>query len=386
MFDRQIRAASSKIAPFLTFDDDPYPVVHDGRIFWIQDAYTTRRAIPTRRAAANGINYIRNSVKIVDRCLSRHGHLLSGRAGRSDRADAGEDLSDAAAAAGRDAGGSAPARALSGGHLQPAGGDVFDLSHDQSRRSSTTRKTSGTCRRSIAAAAKPCAWSRITRSCGCPAKPRRSSSRCCRSRRGGATTSRRGWWRAATAISYGQLLVFQFPKQKLVFGPSQVVARINQDQVIAPQITLWNQQGSQVIQGTLMVIPIEESLIYVRPLYLRAQNGRIPELTRVIVAYQNQIVMERTLEAGLSRIFGSGEHARSAGIGSPDTPGATGATGAAGAKGATAAAVSCRMGCAWRSTRKPPTNALSPRRRPATGRNTARRSSGSASYCTKMRQ
>jgi len=97
--------------------------------------------------------------------------------------------------------------------------------------------------------------------------------------------------------------VFEFPKQKLVFGPRQVVARINQDQTISPQITLWNQQGSQVIWGTLMVIPVEESLIYVRPLYLKASGGRIPELTRVIVAYQNQIVMEETLEAGLARIF-----------------------------------------------------------------------------------
>ena len=103
---------------------------------------------------------------------------------------------------------------------------------------------------------------------------------------------------------YGDVRVFQFPKQKLVFGPRQVVARINQDQVISPQITLWNQQGSQVIWGTLMVIPIEESLIYVRPLYLRGAGGRIPELTRVIVAYQNQIVMERTLEAALARLFG----------------------------------------------------------------------------------
>ena len=100
---------------------------------------------------------------------------------------------------------------------------------------------------------------------------------------------------------YGKLRVFAFPKQKLVFGPRQVVARIAQDQTISPQITLWNQQGSQVIWGTLMVIPIEESLIYVRPLYLRASGGRIPELTRVIVAYQNQIVMEATLEAGLAR-------------------------------------------------------------------------------------
>ncbi len=102
---------------------------------------------------------------------------------------------------------------------------------------------------------------------------------------------------------YGQLVAFEFPKQKLVFGPRQVVARINQDQVISPQITLWNQQGSEVIQGTLMVIPIEESLLYVRPLYLRAQQGRIPELKRVIVAYQNSIVMERTLDAGLARLF-----------------------------------------------------------------------------------
>ena len=104
---------------------------------------------------------------------------------------------------------------------------------------------------------------------------------------------------------YGKKLVFQFPKQKVVFGPSQIVARINQDQEISPQITLWNQQGSEVIQGTLLVIPIEEALLYIRPLYLRASGGRIPELKRVIVAYQNQIVMEETLDNALTRIFGS---------------------------------------------------------------------------------
>ena len=103
---------------------------------------------------------------------------------------------------------------------------------------------------------------------------------------------------------YGKMLAFEFPKQKLVFGPRQVVARISQDQVISPQVTLWNQQGSQVIWGTLMVIPIEESLIYVRPLYLRASGGRIPELTRVIVAYENRIVMQETLEEGLAELFG----------------------------------------------------------------------------------
>ena len=103
--------------------------------------------------------------------------------------------------------------------------------------------------------------------------------------------------------NYGKLAVFQFPKQTVIFGPRQVAARINQDQVISPQITLWNQQGSEVIQGTLLVIPIEESLIYIRPLYLKAAGGQIPELKRVIVAYQNNIVMDETLDAALERIL-----------------------------------------------------------------------------------
>ena len=92
---------------------------------------------------------------------------------------------------------------------------------------------------------------------------------------------------------YGNLMAFQFPKQKLIFGPSQIVNRINQDQDISPQFTLWNQQGSEVIQGTLLVIPIEGGLLYIRPMYLRASGGRIPELKQVVVAYQNQIVMKR---------------------------------------------------------------------------------------------
>jgi uncharacterized membrane protein (UPF0182 family) len=99
--------------------------------------------------------------------------------------------------------------------------------------------------------------------------------------------------------------VYRFPKQSLVFGPTQIVNRINQDTEIARQIALWDQGGSQVIRGNLLVIPIEESLIYVMPLYLRAQGGRIPELKRVVVAYQNRVVMEETLDAGLAQLFGS---------------------------------------------------------------------------------
>jgi uncharacterized membrane protein (UPF0182 family) len=118
--------------------------------------------------------------------------------------------------------------------------------------------------------------------------------------------------------NYGKLAVFQFPKQTVIFGPRQVAARISQDQAIAPQITLWNQQGSEVIQGNLLVIPIEEALLYIRPLYLRAAGGRIPELKRVIVAYRNQIVMEETLDRALDRLF-----APSASAGRPAPPGTT---------------------------------------------------------------
>ena len=105
---------------------------------------------------------------------------------------------------------------------------------------------------------------------------------------------------------YGELEVYEFPRETIVYGPRQIIARINQDQVISPQITLWNQQGSQVIQGTLLVIPIEEALLYVRPLYLRASGGKIPELNRVIVAYRDQIVMAESLDAALDQIFGGG--------------------------------------------------------------------------------
>ncbi|MEE8394705.1 MAG: UPF0182 family protein, partial [bacterium] len=104
---------------------------------------------------------------------------------------------------------------------------------------------------------------------------------------------------------YGQLVAYVFPKQKLIFGPKQMVARINQDEEVSQQITLWDQSGSNVIRGTLLVIPIESSLIYVQPIYLRAEEGRIPELKRVVVGYQNSIAMGTDLEDALARIFGT---------------------------------------------------------------------------------
>jgi uncharacterized membrane protein (UPF0182 family) len=102
---------------------------------------------------------------------------------------------------------------------------------------------------------------------------------------------------------YGKLVALDFPKAKLVYGPKQIDARIDQDTVISQQLSLWNQSGSQVLRGSLLAIPIEKSLLYVQPLYLAAEQGGLPELKRVIVAFGTQIVMEETLEEGLQRIF-----------------------------------------------------------------------------------
>src|SRR5262249_57144132 len=95
----------------------------------------------------------------------------------------------------------------------------------------------------------------------------------------------------------------EFPKDKLVYGPSQIEARINQNTEISQQISLWNQMGSRVIRGNLHVIPIENSLLYVSPLYLRAATGQLPELKRVIAASGDRVVMEETLGAALAALF-----------------------------------------------------------------------------------
>ena len=115
-------------------------------------------------------------------------------------------------------------------------------------------------------------------------------------------------WMAARmdGANYGRLVVYRFPKQSLVYGPKQIVNRINQETSISQQITLWDQKGSQVIRGELLVIPIKEALVYVQPLYLRAEGGKIPELKRVVVAHENRVAMGETLEDGLSQLFGDG--------------------------------------------------------------------------------
>lgn len=113
-----------------------------------------------------------------------------------------------------------------------------------------------------------------------------------------------GWLAARSdGVNYGKRLLYEFPKQELVYGPEQIEALINQDPVISQQISLWNRQGSRAIQGNLLIIPIEQSLLYVEPLYLEAEQASVPILARVIVVYQNQISMAPTLEQALAGIF-----------------------------------------------------------------------------------
>jgi uncharacterized membrane protein (UPF0182 family) len=115
-------------------------------------------------------------------------------------------------------------------------------------------------------------------------------------------------WMAARCDppQYGELVEYEFPKERLIYGPQQIEARIDQDTTISQALSLWNQMGSKVIRGNLLVIPVEDSLVYVEPLYLRSEQGQIPELKRVIVAYNDRVAMEPTLAAALAAVFKPG--------------------------------------------------------------------------------
>lgn len=305
MFYRRPDERIARIAPFLLYDPDPYLVISNGRLFWLHDAYTTSSGYPYSSPAASGINYIRNSVKVtVDAYNGTVAFYVI------DEADP---------------------IALTLRRIFP---DLFrPLAEMPEDVRSRLRYPEGIFRLQTAMYStyhmtnpavfynKEDLWEVPT--IDADPRPQVMEPYYTIMRLPGEqapefiqmlpfTPARKdnlASWMVARSDgeNYGRMLVFQFPKQKVVFGPRQIVARINQDQAISPQITLWNQQGSEVLQGTLLVIPIEESLIYIRPLYLRSAGGRIPELKRVIVAYQNQIVMEETLEQALDRLFPSGD-------------------------------------------------------------------------------
>jgi len=303
MMYRRIAERVQRIAPFLKYDPDPYLTITDGRLIWMQDAYTTSERYPYS-TTIGGVNYIRNAIKVtID---AYHGTTTFHVVDRSDPI------------------------AQTVGKIFPELLKPLDAMPESLRTRLRYPQQIFTMQAAMFATfhmTNPAVfynredqWEIPSLEAGPKAAPMHPYYTIMKlpgeagpeyiqmlpfTPRGKDNLA--SWMVARSdGANYGTLAVFQFPKQTVIFGPRQVAARISQDQAISPQITLWNQQGSEVIQGTLLVIPIEESLIYIRPLYLKAAGGQIPELKRVIVAYQNNIVMEENLTAALDRIFPGG--------------------------------------------------------------------------------
>ncbi|MEP1061312.1 UPF0182 family protein [Phormidium sp. FACHB-592] len=310
LFRRNIKHRVQAIAPFLRYDSDPYLVTADASeagatdqnyLYWIVDAYTTSDRYPYSDLGSEGINYIRNSVKaVID---AYHGSVTFYVADPTDPiittwSSIFPSLFKPLTAM--------PASLQS--HLRyPV--DFFKLQserllvyhmtdpqvfYNREDQWQIPNEVYGNKARPV----EP--YYLITSLPGVPFEefilllpytPRQRTNLIA--------------WLAARSDgeNYGKLLLYTFPKERLVYGTEQIEARINQDPVISQQISLWNRQGSQAIQGNLLIVPIEQSLLYVEPLYLEAAQNSLPTLVRVIVAYENRIVMAPTLEESLQAIF-----------------------------------------------------------------------------------
>jgi uncharacterized membrane protein (UPF0182 family) len=305
LFHRRIAERAQMVAPFLHYDSDPYPVISAGHLYWMQDAYTTSDNYPyssPTQTRTGHLNYIRNSVKIVidafngtmafylaeptDPIAVAISQIFPGMLhpmsdmpmGLRQHVRYPEDIFKVQTAV------------YATFHMKNP--QVFYNKEDQWQLPTLESGQNATAMQPYYTIMRLPGETQTEFIQMLPFTPRLKDNLAA--------------WMVARSdgAHYGHMLVFQFPKQKIVYGPRQIISRINQDQLISPQITLWNQQGSEVIWGTLLVIPMDESLIYVRPLYLRSPEGRIPELKRVIVADQSKIVMAETLNQALGQIFG----------------------------------------------------------------------------------
>ena len=314
MIRRDIQEQARAIAPFLRLDHDPYLVISNGKLYWIQDAYTTSDYFPYAQPVQRlGLNYIRNSVKIViDAYNGTVAFYLMDAAEPIARTYQRifPDLFKPFAAMPPDLQKHIrypedlfliQAQIYQAYHMEAA--DVFYNREDLWQ---FPREPGGD------GATLMAPYYIIMRLPGetqaefflmLPMVPSRRDNMIA--------------WLAARCDSpdYGKLIVYEFPKDKLVYGPFQIEALINQNTEISQQLTLWNQMGSRVIRGNLLVIPIENSILYVSPLYLRAAQGQLPELKRVIAAYGDHVVMKETLAEALSALFETG--------GAPKTPSAS---------------------------------------------------------------
>jgi len=303
LYYRNIQERVNRLAPFLYLDSDPYLVVMDGRLFWIQDAYTVTDRYPYSEPVSSNINYIRNSVKaVVD---AYNGNVTFYVTEPEDAlirtyqsifpqlfVDA-EQMPEAMRA-----------------HLRYPE-DMFNIQaamyrnyHMQDARVFYNKEDLWAIPKEVYAGSQQALepYYIIMRLLGeekeefllmLPFTPVNKNNTI-------------GWLAArCDGDNYGKLLAYHFPKEKLVYGPSQIENRIQQDTVITEQLALWGRGGSRVIRGNLLLIPLGESKIYVEPVFLQADAGGLPELKRVIVAAGDMISMEPTLQESLAAAFGT---------------------------------------------------------------------------------
>ena len=308
LYHRSIRERAQRALPFLLFDRDPYLVIgEDGRLTWILDAYTTSARYPYAQPVGGGINYMRNSVKVLidaydgevtahvadpaDPIVRTMARIYPGLLHPLDAMPADlrahirypEDLF----------------RLQTGLYATYHMGNPETFYHREDQWQIPGTGEAFMRHMVMRLPGESEAEFILMR----PFTPRQKDNLA-------------AWMIARNdGEQYGRLAVYRFPRQSLVFGPNQIVNRINQDTEIARQISLWDQRGSQVLRGELLVLPIGGSLIYVQPLYLRAEGGRIPELKRVIAAHEGRVAMAETLDQSLTALFG--EAARGTATGDP---------------------------------------------------------------------
>ncbi|MFL9911853.1 UPF0182 family membrane protein [Paraburkholderia sp. RL17-337-BIB-A] len=307
LLHRNIQDRVRMIAPLLSLDHDPYLVTSNGRLFWMQDAYTTSRWFPYAQPGfGDGANYIRNAVKVVidayngtvdfyvsdpaDPILRTYQRIF--RSLFKSLAAMPQDLQQ---------------------HIRYPE-DLFQIQAQLYRLYHMDAAEVFYNREDLWQFPRELVGINGANSPGTPMTPYYMIMRLPEEPREEfvlmlpMVPSQRDnliAWLAARCDppNYGKLIVYSFPKDKLVYGPFQIEARIQQNTEISQQISLWNQMGSRVIRGHLLVVPIENSILYVSPLYLRAESGQLPELKRVIAAYGDRVVMKETLGEALAALF-----------------------------------------------------------------------------------
>jgi uncharacterized membrane protein (UPF0182 family) len=315
LYNRPVAERVRRALPFLLFDRDPYMVVTaDGRLKWIADAYTATDRYPYSQPVGGGIDYMRNSVKVVVDAYD--GDITAYVAAPNDpivqtlsKIYPGLLRPMAAMPADLRAHVRYPeelfrVQTVLYATYHMGNPETFYHREDQWQvpgapavsQSSVSEREPGVGR----VAGESFLRHMVMRLPGSatpeyilmrPFTPRQKDNLA-------------AWMVARNdGAEYGKLAVYQFPRQSLVFGPNQIANRINQDTEVSRQISLWDQRGSEVLRGELLVIPIEGSLLYVQPLYLRAQGGRIPELKRVVVAQEGEVAMAETLDGALRALF-----------------------------------------------------------------------------------